>query len=171
MRAARSGFTLAELLIVITIILILTIAAIPAVLLGLQERRVSEAARTLQAAFAGARDKAIVDGQVRGLRLIREDTDPWNVSTLVYIGVSEPYSVGTVSTSGKIVTADPAIDPHWETTDRGPDGQAGRAGVDDDGNGVVDDNSELGWPGSDDIPRVDRSGQSYIRFSNAGRMY
>jgi type II secretory pathway pseudopilin PulG len=32
----------------------------------------------------------------------------------------------------------------------GPDGQPGRAGVDDDGNGTVDDISELGWPGSDD---------------------
>ncbi len=34
----------------------------------------------------------------------------------------------------------------------GPDGQPGNAGTDDDGNGTVDDKSELGWPGSDDQP-------------------
>lgn len=32
----------------------------------------------------------------------------------------------------------------------GPDGAPGTAGADDDGNGVVDDQSELGWPGTDD---------------------
>jgi prepilin-type N-terminal cleavage/methylation domain-containing protein len=32
----------------------------------------------------------------------------------------------------------------------GPDGSWGVAGVDDDGNGTIDDFSELGWPGSDD---------------------
>jgi hypothetical protein len=34
---------------------------------------------------------------------------------------------------------------------KGPDQQWGRAGVDDDGNGVTDDVSERGWPGSDDL--------------------
>src|SRR5262245_22577744 len=33
---------------------------------------------------------------------------------------------------------------------RGPDGQWGVATVDDDGNGIVDDVMEAGWPGSDD---------------------
>ncbi|WP_339907625.1 hypothetical protein [Symmachiella dynata] len=33
----------------------------------------------------------------------------------------------------------------------GPDGQPGDQGVDDDGNGTPDDNSELGWPGTDDV--------------------
>lgn len=37
--------------------------------------------------------------------------------------------------------------------DPGYDGQPGTQGVDDDGNGNVDDNTELGWPGSDDSPR------------------
>jgi prepilin-type N-terminal cleavage/methylation domain-containing protein len=32
----------------------------------------------------------------------------------------------------------------------GPDGQWGRAGVDDDGDNVIDNISEAGWPGSDD---------------------
>lgn len=36
---------------------------------------------------------------------------------------------------------------------RGLDGQPGVAGMDDDGNGTVDDASEMHWPGSDDIQR------------------
>ncbi len=35
--------------------------------------------------------------------------------------------------------------------DVGPDGKPGQADVDDDGNGIVDDRSELGWTGSDDV--------------------
>lgn len=37
------------------------------------------------------------------------------------------------------------------TNGPGPDGQWGRAGVDDDGDGTVDNGSEAGWPGSDDV--------------------
>ena len=37
------------------------------------------------------------------------------------------------------------------TISLGLDGQPGKAGVDDDGNLVIDDVSELGWLGSDDI--------------------
>lgn len=33
----------------------------------------------------------------------------------------------------------------------GPDGQPGQAGIDDNGNGIVDDVAELGWPGTDDL--------------------
>src|SRR5205085_10035126 len=33
----------------------------------------------------------------------------------------------------------------------GPDGAWGRAGIDDDGDGIVDNISEAGWPGSDDF--------------------
>ena len=45
---------------------------------------------------------------------------------------------------------------------RGPDGQWGVAGVDDDGDGIIDNSSEAGWPGSDDgpspSPRQSRNG-------------
>jgi hypothetical protein len=36
----------------------------------------------------------------------------------------------------------------------GPDGAWGRAGVDDDGDGVTDNITEAGWPGSDDFTPV-----------------
>ena len=38
-------------------------------------------------------------------------------------------------------------------TDPGYDGFPGVKGFDDDGNNVVDNTGELGWPGSDDSPR------------------
>jgi hypothetical protein len=42
----------------------------------------------------------------------------------------------------------------------GPDGQPGVAGIDDNGNGIVDDTSELGATGSDDICRAERAEES-----------
>ncbi|WP_253158371.1 hypothetical protein [Stieleria tagensis] len=44
-----------------------------------------------------------------------------------------------------------ATTPNRLLYDVGPDGAPGRAGVSDDGIGGVDDDEELGWPGSDDI--------------------
>ncbi len=37
---------------------------------------------------------------------------------------------------------------------KGPDGQWGKAGIDDDGAGGKDDAAEFGWPGSDDLIHV-----------------
>ncbi|RME42821.1 MAG: hypothetical protein D6795_20410, partial [Deltaproteobacteria bacterium] len=46
----------------------------------------------------------------------------------------------------------------------GADGAPGRAGIDDDGNGVTDDRSEYLAPGSDDVP--DPNGDNYHRRFN-----
>ena len=46
----------------------------------------------------------------------------------------------------------------------GPDQQWGSAGVDDDGNGIVDDSAEADWPGTDDVasPSNLQSGNAYM---------
>ena len=44
--------------------------------------------------------------------------------------------------------------PVTDSFNYGPDGEPGVAGVDDDGNGVIDDYSDLGWPGADGEPGV-----------------
>lgn len=49
----------------------------------------------------------------------------------------------------------PALRPRWLP---GPDGRWGVAGTDDDNNGTVDDASEAGWPGSDDLAMRTASG-------------
>jgi len=57
---------------------------------------------------------------------------------------------------------DTGVDRLWDGEEpgaRGPDGQPGRAGVDDDGNGIVDDAGEYRSPGSDD--RADPAGDNH----------
>jgi len=69
-QAGRRGFTLNELLVVILIILLVSAVVLPTVLPAISHRQVSEAARILQGALAGARDTAINDNAPAGIRLL-----------------------------------------------------------------------------------------------------
>ena len=71
-RRRPAGFTLVELLVVVVIVILVSAAVLPAVIPALSNRQVSEAARILQAALAGARDAAIRNNAPRGIRLILE---------------------------------------------------------------------------------------------------
>ncbi|ADV63391.1 hypothetical protein Isop_2825 [Isosphaera pallida ATCC 43644] len=73
-RRDLQGFTLVELLVVVTIISITTVIAIAVVLPAINNRRVSEAARVLQAQLALARDEAVRTNSVRGVRLLPDTT-------------------------------------------------------------------------------------------------
>src|SRR5512135_1248981 len=64
------GFTLIELLVVVVIVILVSAVTLPTVLPALSHRQVSESARILQAALAGARDAAIRANAPRGLRLL-----------------------------------------------------------------------------------------------------
>jgi prepilin-type N-terminal cleavage/methylation domain-containing protein len=70
----RRAFTLVELLVVILIILLVSAVALPTVLPALSHRQVSEAARILQSALAGAKDAAIHDNAPSGIRLLPDPT-------------------------------------------------------------------------------------------------
>ena len=72
----RRGFTLVELLVVLVIILVVSAVALPTVLTAMQHRQMSEAARILQAALAGARDSAIRDNAPSGIRLLPDPAWP-----------------------------------------------------------------------------------------------
>ncbi len=173
------GFTLTEMMIVIAIILMITIASIPLLMPALADRKIKDAAGTLQAALIGARDRATSSGQIQGLRLLRDPAKPFEVSSLAYIGSPEPYSVGgpvdvvtgTLPNTSLVVVNSAGLLTNWEGFGIGPDGKPGKAGVNDDAAGPVDDAAELGFQGSDDIPIIDRTGQAYIRFNGIGPYY
>lgn len=73
-RSSRKGFTLVEILVVVAIVLITSVVVLSQVLPALAQSQVSESARILQAALAGARDAAIRANAPRGIRLLPDAT-------------------------------------------------------------------------------------------------
>lgn len=106
------AFTLVELLVVLLIILLVSAAALPTVLSGLKQRQVIEAARTFQAAVAGARDAAISHNAPRGIRLLPDPvlTQP-PVGTYTTVGGVTTYTGGaTTWACNRFVPIEPAPD-------------------------------------------------------------
>ncbi len=95
----RRGFTLVELLVVIVIVALISVAALPVVLPALNERRVSEGARLFQAVLSGARDAAIRANAPRGIRLL---PDP-------ILNPYGPLGLGVLA-SNRFVPIEPAPD-------------------------------------------------------------
>ena len=88
----RRAFTLVELLVAITILVILTTLVIAAFQRD-DGDRLNASSRIVQAYLEGARSRAISSGKVRGVRLIASTRDPYVVDSLVYIG-SNAYDTG-----------------------------------------------------------------------------
>lgn len=66
----RSGFTLMELMVVVAIVVIVSVAALPVVRPALSQRKVSSAALLVQSELARCRDAAIRANAPRGIRLM-----------------------------------------------------------------------------------------------------
>ena len=79
----RNAFTLVELLVVITILLILATLAVVVFKGGGEKTR--SAARIAQSAFLGAKDRALHAKDLRGVRLIRDTTTPSLVIGFVFL--------------------------------------------------------------------------------------
>ena len=88
----RSGFTLVELLVVVTILLILSTLAFAVFNSGRSSDRMRSAARTAQSAFLGGKDRALHAKDLRGVRLTRDSSNPNLVNGFVYL-----QSLGTLS--------------------------------------------------------------------------
>src|SRR6185437_1305737 len=105
----RHAFTLLELLIVIFIIAIVSVVALPTIIPAMNHRQASEAARIVQGALVGARDKAIHNGRPSGIRLMPDPafqtivTDPKNP----FFGFIDPTAI---LASNRIIPLDPAPD-------------------------------------------------------------
>lgn len=108
----RAGFTLVELLVVIMIILLISIATLPIVIPALYHRQVSEGARVLQAALVGARDAAVKANAPRGIRLIPD----YQYNGIVHPGVLAasqiiPIEPGPDYSAGLVDLLTPSTDP------------------------------------------------------------
>ncbi|MDB5336698.1 MAG: hypothetical protein JWN70_2317 [Planctomycetaceae bacterium] len=99
-RPGQCAFTLVELLIVISLLLILSSLTLAIFNSTSEADRIRSSARQLQSALLGARDRAIHAKLPRGLRLLLQDTnDPTApaahvVTGMVYIGAEDYWTSG-----------------------------------------------------------------------------
>ena len=94
--AARSGFTLVELLVVVGLLLLLAVMTASAVNLSINNDKVRGGARQVQSYLAGARDRAIYSKQPRGVRFLLDSTNNRTVSSMVYILPTDPWTQGVI---------------------------------------------------------------------------
>ena len=97
----RSAFTLIELLIVVSIILILMTFTAAAVNFALEGEKVSSATGQIQSYLEGARSRAIKAGEPRGVRFYLDPNLSGSVATgvvttMVYIAPGETWTEGNV---------------------------------------------------------------------------
>lgn len=91
----RNGFTLIEILVVVTIMAALMFMAVAAYNSITAGDHVRAASRQLQSAIMGARDRATHDREIRGLRLYKDETGRLS-NRIVYVGEVEPHTAGTI---------------------------------------------------------------------------
>ena len=94
--ATRRGVTLLELLIVMTIMLMVTAAAIPVMMPALTNRRMREASRLTSSFISGARARAIETGRPAGVMLERFNGLPMAMQ-ISYVEVPPPYAGDSLS--------------------------------------------------------------------------
>jgi prepilin-type N-terminal cleavage/methylation domain-containing protein len=102
---SRRGVTLLELLIVITILAMITAAAIPMMLSGVKERKIREAARLVSSYISSAKSRAIETGRPSGVMIQRFGNRPGVAFSLSCVEVPPPYSGDTTSSVVTVTTA------------------------------------------------------------------
>ena len=92
----RSAFTLIEVLVVIAILLALTVFVVSAFQFDRTEANLREAGRIGQSAFMGAKDRALHAGERRGIRLLRDSSDPTLANGFAFVTPVDPQKYGAV---------------------------------------------------------------------------
>lgn len=120
----RSGFTLIELLIVVTIILIIMGMTASAISYSREKDRVSNEAARVQSFLSGARDRAIYEKEMRGIRLFVEPSPPGSplgpsafsrtVASMAYIAPGGTWSAPDDSAGIDLLRQDTNSDGDFE---------------------------------------------------------
>jgi prepilin-type N-terminal cleavage/methylation domain-containing protein len=113
----RRGVTLIELMVVVSIMLMVTVIAVPAMKPALENRKIREAARSVNVYLGSARNHAIELGRPVGVLFTRDTTQANPCLTLQQVEIPAPYagdtsnSVAQVSYGGIITTSTGVFNP------------------------------------------------------------
>ena len=91
----RSAFTLVEMLVVITILLVMMGVTVAVFNVSLEGERIRSGASQIQSYLAGARDRAAFAGRPCGVRFILDELDPTLVRSMLYIQVPDDWQQGS----------------------------------------------------------------------------
>jgi prepilin-type N-terminal cleavage/methylation domain-containing protein len=92
----RKGFTLVELLVVVTILALLLTMTVMAVNFNRDNERVVSATLQIQSFLSGARDRAIYAKEARGVRFFLDTTNYRAITAMAYIDPAEYWSDGVI---------------------------------------------------------------------------
>lgn len=98
----RSGFTLVEMLVVIIVVLAITALAIGIAIPNVQQKRLREAARQINAFVQGAKARAGETGRPVAVILEPDRGQQLMVRTLKYAEVPPPYAGDTIASTAQI---------------------------------------------------------------------
>ena len=118
------GFTLVELLVVITVLLILVVMTVTSIDFTFSSERLKAGARQVQSALAGARDRAIFAKEPRGLRFLVDSSDSTSVesrvvTSMIYIGAPSNWSEGQIRLERVDANGDNIAEPAVDTDSDG----------------------------------------------------
>ena len=120
----KGGFTLVELLVVITVLLILVVMTVSSIDFTFSSERLKAGARQVQSALAGARDRAIFAKEPRGLRFLIDSSDSTAiesrvVTSMIYIGAPSNWSEGQIRLERVDANGDGVAEPSVDTDSDG----------------------------------------------------
>ena len=92
----RSAFTLIELLVVISIIAILLTVTLVSVDFLTDSAQATDGASQVQSFLLGAKDRAIFEEELRGVRFFVDVNNPRAVSSMAYLSPGQRWSIGSV---------------------------------------------------------------------------
>ncbi len=88
----RRGLTLIELLVVVSIMMLLMVVTVPRLRPAMENRRIREAARSVNVYLSSARSRAIENGRPCGVAIVRDGDLPLAGAKLIQVEVPPPYA-------------------------------------------------------------------------------